>query len=119
MQLSTTSLADGQKITVQEARLDAAVATMFKDSMRTAMAGGAGAVTLDLSQVMFMDSSGLGAVIAILKSMPPGRELRLCGLTPNVMRVFRLTRMDTVFTILDDDGGPPSEPEPDPANGMP
>lgn len=101
MQLSASDGPAGQRITICEARLDAAVATAFKDSMRTAMAQGSGAVTLDLSQVLFMDSSGLGALIAVLKTMPPDRALRLCGLTPNVQRVFRLTRMDSVFTILD------------------
>ena len=46
-----------------------------------------------------MDSSGLGAVIAIYKAMPPGSSLDLVGVTPNVERVFRLTRMDTILTI--------------------
>lgn len=101
MQLIATSDSEGQRIAVAESRLDAAVAIEFKDAMRRAMQGGAGPVTLDLSQVRFMDSSGLGAVIAVLKMMPQGRALRLSGLTPNVARVFHLTRMDSVFTILD------------------
>lgn len=101
MQLSVISKPDGQWVRVPGARLDAAVATTFKDSMRRILTEEAGPVVLDLSEVMFMDSSGLGAVIAVLKSMPDGRDLRLCGLTPNVMRVFRLTHMDSVFTILD------------------
>ena len=33
------------------------------------------------------------------KAMPEGRKLELTGLTPNVQRVFQLTRMDTVLTI--------------------
>lgn len=103
MQLIVTDGPDGQQITVDEARLDAAIATAFKDEMRLRLRRGEGAVTLELSQVGFMDSSGLGALIAVLKSMPAGRALRLRGLTPNVARVMRLTRMDTVFTILDAD----------------
>lgn len=101
MQLIATTDSEGQRIAVAESRLDAAVATAFKDAMRRAMQRGEGPVTLDLGQVLFMDSSGLGAVIAVLKAMPPGRALRLCGLTPHVVRVFHLTRMDSVFTILD------------------
>ena len=101
MELIATTDSDGQRIVVTETRLDAAVATEFKDAVRRAMQGGTGPVTLDLSQVLFMDSSGLGAVIAVLKLMPQGRALRLSGLTPNVARVFHLTRMDSVFTILD------------------
>lgn len=84
---------------VEENRLDAAIATRFKDAMREIILQGAKRITLDMSRVDFMDSSGLGAMIATHKAVPPGVVLTLSGLTPNVVRVFRLTRMDTVFTI--------------------
>lgn len=103
MQLIATPSSEGLHVLVAEPRIDAAVATAFKDAMRRVIQDSHGPVTLDLGQVLFMDSSGLGATIAILKTMPPGRSLRLCRLTPNVIRVFRLTRMDGVFTILDAD----------------
>jgi len=56
-------------------------------------------VLLDLSRVAFLDSSGLGAVVAVMKLIGPERKLELVGLTPTVAKVFRLTRMDTIFTI--------------------
>jgi anti-sigma B factor antagonist len=56
-------------------------------------------VVLDLSSVNFLDSSGLGAVVAVMKLLLPGRKLELAGLTPTVEKVFRLTRMDSVFII--------------------
>ncbi|HMQ58565.1 MAG TPA: STAS domain-containing protein, partial [Rhizobiaceae bacterium] len=56
-------------------------------------------VVLDLSLVEFLDSSGLGAVVAVMKSLSPEKRLELAALTPNVARVFRLTRMDGVFRI--------------------
>jgi len=104
MQLTLLPQPDGLTIRVDEKRLDAAIATAFKDRVRSMIAAGGGGegggqVTLDLAGVDFMDSSGLGAVIAIYKAMPPGRQLILAGLTPNVQRVFRLTRMDSVLTI--------------------
>ncbi len=86
-------------IQVAEARIDAASAIRFKDAMREAMAGPAPRVILDLSQVAFLDSSGLGAVVAVMKMLAPERQLELCGLTPVVEKVFRLTRMDRIFTI--------------------
>ena len=86
-------------ITVAEPRLDAAVATCFKDRMRAIVTTCCTPVLLDLRMVDFMDSSGLGAMIAVHKAMPDGTPLILQGLTPNVERVFRLTRMDSVFTI--------------------
>lgn len=85
--------------TLDESRLDAAISTRFKDKMREVAAAADGLLILDLSQVQFMDSSGLGAVIAVRKAMPEGRRIEISGLTPNVQRVFKLTRMDTVFTI--------------------
>lgn len=88
-------------VTVAEPRIDAAAAIRFKDAMRAATAEGPGHVVLDLAQVRFVDSSGLGAIVSAMKQMGPGRRLDLAGLTPDVAKVFRLTRMDTVFVIHD------------------
>jgi hypothetical protein len=40
-----------------------------------------------------------GAVVAVMKLLAPDSRLELSGLTPAVEKVFRLTRMDTIFTI--------------------
>ncbi len=91
---------------VQQDRIDAACAIQFKDRMRQISLEGQGRVVLDLSQVAFIDSSGLGAVVAVRKALGAERPLELVGLTPTVQKVFRLTRMDSIFTIHDrwDDG---------------
>lgn len=86
-------------VTVMEDRIDASVAIRFKDRMREILVEAPSRVMLDLSRVGFLDSSGLGAVVAVMKLLGPGRTLELSGLTPAVQKVFRLTRMDTVFTI--------------------
>jgi anti-sigma B factor antagonist len=85
-----------------EARLDAMVAVVFKDRMKSTLEAGQDRVVLDLSAVGFLDSSGLGGVVAIMRFLRAGQVLELAGLTPAVDRVFRLTRMDTVFTIHPD-----------------
>jgi anti-sigma B factor antagonist len=91
---------DGFRVVkVAEPRIDAAIAIRFKDAVRTAAGDAAPRVVLDLSNVTFLDSSGLGALVAAMKLLGPTRRLELAGLTANVERVFRLTRMDTVFTI--------------------
>ena len=56
---------------------------------------------LDLSAVTFVDSSGLGAIVAAMKQVGAPQRLELAGLTRNVAKVFALTRMDRVFTIHD------------------
>jgi anti-sigma B factor antagonist len=86
-------------VRVMERRIDAAGAIQFKERMRDVTQASAGRVLLDLSRVAFLDSSGLGAVVAVMKLLGPDRALELAGLTPTVEKVFRLTRMDTIFTI--------------------
>ncbi|HDZ81481.1 MAG TPA: anti-sigma factor antagonist [Roseobacter sp.] len=88
-----------QLVSVVDDRIDAAVALVFKDNMRRLTGDGTGSVILDLQKVTFIDSSGLGAIIAIMKNLAPDRQLLLAGLTGPVARVFRLTRMDRVFSI--------------------
>jgi anti-sigma B factor antagonist len=113
MILSSHVEGDALIIRAEERRIDAMVAIQFKDAMRavTADCGAAGAgaaarVVLDLGQVDFVDSSGLGAIVAVMKFLAPGLRLELAALQPNVSRVFHLTRMDTVFTIHDVPPGP-------------
>ncbi|MGV6848248.1 MAG: STAS domain-containing protein [Marinibacterium sp.] len=105
MELVTSDTATARIVTVQAERIDAAAAIRFKDDMRGATAGAPSRVILDLSQVDFIDSSGLGAIVAAMKQLDATTRLDLAGLTPTVDKVFRLTRMDTIFTLyqsLDD-----------------
>jgi len=99
MQFETTTYADLIVVHLRETRIDAAGAIDFKERMRDYTHDPARRVMLDLSQVTFIDSSGLGAVVAVRKSLGPDRQLELAGLTPAVQKVFRLTRMDSVFPI--------------------
>ncbi|WP_449042181.1 STAS domain-containing protein [Paracoccus sp. (in: a-proteobacteria)] len=113
MQFHTDLIDDGVRVRVEEPRLDAAIAIRFKDRLRDVAARYGPRILLDLTPVQFMDSSGLGAVLAIRRILPEGHRLELTGLTPNVDRVFRLTRMDTVFTIHRDPDALPLPPAPD------
>lgn len=100
MELTSSTEADLQIVTVQEQRIDAAVALSFKDQMRDTTEGGTVTVVLDLGHVHFIDSSGLGAIVAAMKNLSPARRLVLAGLTPTVDKVFKLTRMDSVFGVF-------------------
>ena len=102
MELVCRDTGEMRLIKVAEDRIDAAVAIQFKDLVREMTEDGPMRVVLDFSRVTFLDSSGLGAVVAAMKQVGEGRKLELAGLTPNVEKVFRLTRMDTVFTIHPD-----------------
>lgn len=88
-----------QVIEIDADRIDAAIAIQFKDGMRGLLSAHADRVVLDLNGVEFIDSSGLGAIVASMKLMPNGGKLELADLSPAVDKVFRLTRMDSIFNI--------------------
>lgn len=102
MKLNHKDFEDVRVVCVEDSRIDAACAIQFKDEMRNLTESGPARVVLDLGAVEFLDSSGLGAVVAALKAMRQGQKLELASLNPTVERVFHLTRMDTVFTIHSD-----------------
>ena len=77
-----------QIVSVSNARIDAAVAIEFKDAMRTQTESGSDVVVLDLSAVQFIDSSGLGAIVASMKQMGRDRKLALAGLRPRLKKCF-------------------------------
>ena len=99
MNLQTDLQGDILLISVLDDRIDAASAIQFKEKMREIVEEPSARVVLDMSNVGFLDSSGLGAVVAVMKALGPLRPLELSSLTPTVEKVFRLTRMDTVFLI--------------------
>lgn len=101
MQIRHFQTEDAVIIKILESRLDAAVAIIFKDMMRDTVVEDGTRVILDLSQVQFLDSSGLGAIVGVMKLLGPTRPLEIAALSPAVRKLFRLTRMDTVFRIHD------------------
>jgi anti-sigma B factor antagonist len=86
-------------------RLDASVSDTFKGTMRGFIDNGHNMIVLNLSQVKFIDSSGLGSIVSSLKLLGKKGDLVLCGIQSNIMAMFKLTRMDRVFQIF------PSEKE--------
>ncbi|MBZ8118486.1 STAS domain-containing protein [Roseovarius sp. LXJ103] len=101
MDLSSTVSGHFTIITVNATRIDSVAAIQFKDAMRAATDTAVGTIVLDLGHVGFIDSSGLGAVVASMKQLGAGQQLDIASLTPDVAKVFRLTRMDSIFRIHD------------------
>ena len=99
MEMSTSVHNGNLVITVDENRIDAAVAMVFKDMMKDLTLRKQGRVIVDLTAVNFVDSSGLGAVVGSMKQLGRGRRMDLVGLSATVDKVFRMTRMDSVFRI--------------------
>ena len=99
MTLSTNYHGSIFLVTADMNRIDAAITIQFKDDMRVKIDETAHQFVLDLTRVSFIASSGLGAIVASMKQLGVDKKLDLAGLSETVAKVFRLTRMDMVFTI--------------------
>lgn len=60
---------------------------------------------IDMSEVDFMDSSGLATLVEALQmSRRDGVALKLAGLKKRVMSVFEISRLDSIFDIYGTEG---------------
>jgi anti-sigma B factor antagonist len=99
MNFETTQNGVITHLLLSDARLDAAHAIQFKEGIRAIADNGADYILLDMTNIEFMDSSGLGALVSVMKYMGVEKKLEITGLTPVVEKVFKLTRMDEVFRV--------------------
>jgi len=61
-----------------------------------------GDVVLQLDQVEFLDSSGLGALMRLVQdARSKGGDLKLCGLPPKVRKVLELTHLISKFEVYE------------------
>ena len=102
-------------LTAEVSRIDAAISMSFKEEARQFILKLKGRVIIDLARVEFLDSSGLGTLVAMMKMLDGGRRLELANCGPVVSKVLTLTRMDSVFVLHDalpippDDTGAPEK----------
>jgi anti-sigma B factor antagonist len=72
----------------------------FKARLKSLIEDGADRVVVDLGNVAFMDSQGLGALISCLKSLKQGDgRIVLANLSEPVDSVLRVTRLRRVFDV--------------------
>jgi anti-sigma B factor antagonist len=79
-------------------RLDVTGAPALKDAITEAVKNGKPRLVIDLEGVSFVDSTGLGSVIAALKLVRSSKgDLRLAAPNQQVRVVLELTTLDRVF----------------------
>ena len=86
-------------IAPQIEELTAANAASFRQSVLEVIDDGNSRLVIDLAKVSTVDSTGIGALVAVLKRIGLRGDLALCGLSDRVARNFQVTRMDRVFPI--------------------
>lgn len=81
--------------------LDGTKASDFRDNIDRSIENGAQIILVDLANVTFMDSSGLGTLVLALKKVRnAGIKMFLCSINEQVKMLFELTSMDRVFEIF-------------------
>ena len=93
----------GDKLVLRVAgRMDAENAAAFETQCESYIAEGFSTVLMDLSQLTYVSSMGLGAIVKIAKRMrDQGGEVRICCLTGLVRQLFEITRLNHVFPPYD------------------
>lgn len=81
--------------------LDSTKAGQFRQDINNIVTAGADLVLVDLKDVTFVDSSGLGALVSALKTVrSAGGKLCICSINEQVRMLFELTSMDRVFDVF-------------------
>jgi len=87
-----------------EKRIDSGNASLFKSQMVDFIFQDYLHIVLDMSEVEFMDSSGLSALLSTFKTISRKGRLAMFGVGANVGKLFSITRLDKgVFNIFPDE----------------
>ena len=103
MELTTSDVGN---VTVLAVRGDLVIGepeTAFKKTVTRLLEEGKVNLLVDLGEVGFLDSSGLGALVrAMTLSQKEGGQTKLLRAGPQVRKLLEMTKLDSVFEIYDD-----------------
>lgn len=93
-----TEPGDGRAVIKPVGRLNMAAAPSLSSTIADVVGGGRPTIVIDLSETAFIDSSGLGALVASLKKCrQAGGDLRLAAPTEQVVTALELTNLIRVL----------------------
>ncbi len=99
MKLNRKQIGDVQVLEI-EGVMDAEHSSQIKKSFGFIQDEGMRWVVLDLTKVSFIDSTGLGILISLMRQLNEKEGiLRLTGLQDEVKSIFEITRLYRVFEI--------------------
>jgi len=94
---------DGAAVLSVAGDVDAANAHLLREAVIAAIESGAPVLVVDLAQVGYVDSVGLGTLVVSLKRAAEQRTaLRLIVTSPQIEKVLKITGLLTVFDIYSD-----------------
>jgi anti-sigma B factor antagonist len=104
MELGIRTDRDGSVATVAlEGEVDVYTAPGLKTQLVELIDDGCISIILDLEKVAFIDSSGLGVLVGVLRrAREKGGAVRIICTRDSVLKIFRITGLDKVFPIFPD-----------------
>jgi anti-sigma B factor antagonist len=105
-----TTVVEGQPVVHVRGEVTLRTAPQLREVLLAFARHSTGTLRIDLAQVPYMDSSGVGTMVYVKRETErTGRRIVLIGLQPRVRSVFEITHLDKFFTIvqtLDEVPGP-------------
>ena len=100
MDLKKENFSDVLVLTLVGKDANLARSEMFKNFVLDEIESGERKIVISFENVDYLDSSFLGALVAILKSLVShGGKLILVELNNDIQNLFELTRLDKIFTL--------------------
>lgn len=79
-------------------------ASMFRDTIRDLASNGHKKLLLNLAEVSYIDSSGIGEMVSGFTTVTnQGGQVKLLNLTKRVKDLLQITKLYTVFEVFDDE----------------
>ena len=101
MELTISTRTDGAFTVVQVGgEIDMFTATELRETLHARLAENVTSLAIDVNDVEFCDSTGLGVIIGVLRRLREsgGRLIIMCA-QPQMLKIFQLTGLDTVLDI--------------------
>ena len=78
--------------------------TSLRDQILKLAASGRNKIVLNLADVSYVDSSGMGELVSVYSSVRnQGGMLKLLNLTKRVQDLLRMTKLSTLFEVFEDE----------------
>lgn len=85
--------------------IDAYTAPKLREELLPLTEGKNKVITVNLKDVSYMDSTGLGVFVGLLKQLKNNEgELKLVELSERMKRLFKITGLSTIMNITEDGG---------------
>ena len=99
----TNSEVDGVSVVTLDGRIVLGEeSNSLREKLKSMLAEGKKKIVLDMADVKYIDSSGLGTLVAAhVSAKTQGASVRLCNLGKKFHEVMQLTKLLTVFDVYD------------------